>query len=99
MSVTEAVQDALDKLAAEGSPAQVAARLDMDCCVGVRSSFTTCPVAEWLLVTTGHRVYVGPLWWFDDGTRFGGPLPDVVARFVAGFDAEHYPLLDDAKPA
>lgn len=94
-----AVEAALDQLAAERTPAQVAARLHTDCAIGIRRSFDTCPVAEWLLARTGIRVRVGPDWWaiVDDG--WSHSLPDVVAEFVDGFDARRYPQLDDAVPA
>lgn len=70
----------------------------MDCCHGVRRSYSTCPVAEWLLVITGLHVLVGPDFWLHEDSNTLGGLPDNVERFVAGFDARHYPLLDVGVP-
>lgn len=93
MKTREIISDALDKLDVEGSPAQIAARLDLDCCVGIRS-YSTCPIAEWLLVVTGLHVLVGPDFWVHEPTSLVGQLPRNVAAFVWGFDQRHYPQLD-----
>lgn len=91
------IDGALDKLAAEDSAAQVAVRLEVDGCIGIRYSYGTCPVAEWLLATTGHRVLVSPYCWCSETDDFAyGCLPDPVAEFVQEFDREHFPRLDDA---
>lgn len=97
--VTTRITEALDKLAAEGSPAQVAVRLEIDGCYGERHSFEHCPVAEWLYIITGRHVSVGMDSWAD--TRNGshaGWLPEPVAGFVNAFDAQRYPMLDLGAP-
>lgn len=96
MTIEQDVTDALDKLAAEGSPDGVALRLEAEQCAGHRSNVATCPVARYVRKATSVEVAVGMERWT---TALGEPpasgvVPAVVSVFVHRFDLGCYPALD-----
>lgn len=99
MSIEQDVTDALEKLAAEGSPEGVALRLEAERCAGARSEPSTCPVAQFVRKTTSVEVAVGMERWttaLGQPPIAGGPkrLPPVVTLFIRRFDLGCYPALD-----
>jgi len=91
------VTDALGKLAALGSPNQIADHLAERGIGGMQYRTRQCPVARYVDVATGWRVNViNTVWSFPEVTHMASgyrPVPAVVTAFVCGFDNGDYPHL------
>lgn len=93
------VVDALDKLAALGSPEQVASYLKQQHCLGHHSS-KSCPVQRYVTKSTGvvgtsvdtHTTVVG----FYTARSATMSNPMVVSEFIRMFDGGHFPELEMA---
>lgn len=102
--------EALDKLAAEGSPEHIARFLDQHRVKGRIGSPVSCPIATYLdrLVDTNEYTIVGPMGAHvvrDSGRAcepfdlYSVDLPAPVAEFVAQFDDGCFPHLQhDGQP-
>lgn len=101
------VHDALDKLIAEGSPAQIAARLEREGIRGRPHCPMLCVLADWLQrqLPPNASVVVGGIGVFirtTAGTTVVSdwlPQPAVVDEFRSNFDQGLYPQLIDRRPA
>jgi hypothetical protein len=91
------VTDALGKLAALGSPNQIADHLAERGIGGMQYRTRQCPVARYVDATAGLQVNViNTVWSFPEVTHMASgyhPVPDVVTAFVRGFDNGDYPHL------
>lgn len=93
--------EVLDKLAAEGGPAQIADFLLARGMVGEHETWR-CPVARYVATTALDTIAVSGWVWADDtpGLIRGDyhPLPAPVVAFVAAFDRGEFPDLETEPP-
>lgn len=95
MTAHEDITDALDKLAAHGTPRQIADYLFDEGHVGFRRVANACPVARYVRSVTGHCVDVGSSAWCGTlATSLDSPVPPDIGAFIVGFDHGAYPELD-----
>lgn len=89
--------EVLDKLAALGSPRQIADHLASLGVRGYRTVADLCPVSVHVTAQTGVRVDIRTTFCDLRKEQRTIPLPDPVARFVSRFDVGDFPELDAAR--
>lgn len=89
------VGEVLDKLAALGSPRQIASHFEQAGVRGRRGRAHTCPLAQYLAVETGHQVAVtwSTATYCDRDGAIETRLPGPVSEFAGNFDQGFYPRL------